>query len=297
MDNIVKSDFYGDQFRWFVGVVEDVNDPLMLGRVRVRVHGIHSPRQEDISTADLPWAQVGIPTTEGGVSGIGRKSNLLPGAEVMGYFLDGEFAQLPFVLASIPKVEYASPVQTSRFRNNSYNRENTTSTGPGTGVTGERNRFYDPQGEAYGAVGSANAEIAFNFFLGHQFTPQQSAGIVGNLMVESGPELSTTIKSAGTEQSFGIAQWNSAEAAGNRLGLLKEFASDLGKEWTDLSIQLKFIIWELENYPYLGLAPLRAAQSIEEAAVVFETKYERPSQPYRERRIAYAQDVYKRYYA
>ena len=53
--------FYGDQNRWFVGLVIDVNDPLKLDRVKVRIHGIHSESTVDIPDNDLPWAQVNIP--------------------------------------------------------------------------------------------------------------------------------------------------------------------------------------------------------------------------------------------
>ncbi|MAE54657.1 MAG: phage tail protein, partial [Porticoccaceae bacterium] len=63
--------FYGDQTRWFVGTVVDVNDPLKLDRVRVRIHGVHSSNTVDIPNQDLPWAQVNIPVTEDGSSGLG----------------------------------------------------------------------------------------------------------------------------------------------------------------------------------------------------------------------------------
>ena len=32
----------GDKFNWWFGVVEDRNDPLKLGRVRVRCYGWHT---------------------------------------------------------------------------------------------------------------------------------------------------------------------------------------------------------------------------------------------------------------
>lgn len=55
------------------GVVEDINDPLSSGRVRVRIWGIHSQNEEKnltdgIPTNELPWAEPCIPTVEGGVS-------------------------------------------------------------------------------------------------------------------------------------------------------------------------------------------------------------------------------------
>jgi hypothetical protein len=35
------SDYYGNQYKWFVGKVKDVNDPLNSNRVRVNIFGIH----------------------------------------------------------------------------------------------------------------------------------------------------------------------------------------------------------------------------------------------------------------
>lgn len=38
---MISRDYYGDTFKWGVGVVKDVNDPLNSNRVRVRIKGIH----------------------------------------------------------------------------------------------------------------------------------------------------------------------------------------------------------------------------------------------------------------
>ena len=65
MENFSK-DFYGDEFRWFLGIVEDIMDPLEMGRVRVRVFGMHSPYYKDIAVEDLPWAQVMVPAMREG---------------------------------------------------------------------------------------------------------------------------------------------------------------------------------------------------------------------------------------
>ena len=37
------------------GIVEDRNDPLKIGRVRVRIHALHTDDKQFISSADLPW--------------------------------------------------------------------------------------------------------------------------------------------------------------------------------------------------------------------------------------------------
>mgnify|MGYP001437762262 CR=1 FL=1 len=93
----------------FYGIVEDRNDPLMVGRVRVRIHGIHSENKQYIATPDLPWAQVLLPTTSAGLSGIGTQHGLIEGSTVFGFFRDGESKQDPVIThvsAGIPQKGY-----------------------------------------------------------------------------------------------------------------------------------------------------------------------------------------------
>jgi len=74
----------------FYGIVEDRQDPLKIGRVRVRIHGIHTADKSLIGTPDLPWAQVLLPTTSAGLSGLGFNSHgLVEGTTVFGFFRDG----------------------------------------------------------------------------------------------------------------------------------------------------------------------------------------------------------------
>ena len=95
--------FYGDQTRWFVGRVISIQDPLEMGRVKVRIVGIHDSKE--IRDGDLPWAQVIIPVTEGGSSGLGASTGIKEQAQVFGVFLDGVHSQLPLVVGSMPKFE------------------------------------------------------------------------------------------------------------------------------------------------------------------------------------------------
>jgi len=74
---------------YFYGIVEDRHDPLMIGRVRVRVHGVHTDDKLAIATPDLPWAQVILPPTSSGLSGIGMNSHgLVEGSTVFGFWRD-----------------------------------------------------------------------------------------------------------------------------------------------------------------------------------------------------------------
>lgn len=87
---------------FFTGICEARNDPQKLGRVKVRIFGIHSDKFETLNPDDLPWAFILIPTTESGSSGIGvSKGGIIPGTWVFGLFLDGEAKQQPLILGSI----------------------------------------------------------------------------------------------------------------------------------------------------------------------------------------------------
>ena len=55
----------------YQGVVEDRNDPLSLGRVRIRFVGLHSEDKLKIKTEDLPWAYPVQPITSAAMNGIG----------------------------------------------------------------------------------------------------------------------------------------------------------------------------------------------------------------------------------
>jgi hypothetical protein len=94
--------FLGKQFHWFIGVVEDRNDPEKAGRLRVRCLGIHTSDKNIVTTADLPWASCVLPTTSAGISGLGHSpSFIVEGSWVWGYFRDVE-CQEPVVLATLP---------------------------------------------------------------------------------------------------------------------------------------------------------------------------------------------------
>ncbi len=82
-------------FVWFMGVVEDIDDPLKINRLRVRCIGFHSDNKSEIATEDLPWAPM-----------LNSSANmsapmLNQGDWVVGFFIDGALAQQPVVLGSI----------------------------------------------------------------------------------------------------------------------------------------------------------------------------------------------------
>jgi len=273
--------FYGDHNRWFVGLVIDVNDPLKLDRVKVRIQGIHTPDTTLIPNEDLPWAQVAIPVTEGGSSGIGANSSIKPRAQVFGFFLDGKNSQMPLVIGSIPKIEsYANQsgdaIQTLPSLNNKSG-------------TGNIDLNLD---------GGSNIEKAFNFFVseeGGNYTMEQACGIIGNFCVESGPTLNPKAV-APTEGSTGIAQWNPAQSAGNRLGQLIQYSNALNLNYLTLGAQLLFTKYELETFNYLGDGPLRKTSTTRDATIVFQDLYERPNKALAqtEKRVSFAKEIFNK---
>ena len=101
-----------DGFQWFVGVVEDRQDPQKLGRVRVRCLGYHTEIHEDLKTTDLPWAHPMNPITSATVSGLGQTPlGPVEGTWVVGFFSDGADAQQPIIMGTLPGVPNQLPTK------------------------------------------------------------------------------------------------------------------------------------------------------------------------------------------
>ena len=123
-ESLLKSNFIGrDGFRWWIGQIPPIED--MSGQVdgkgwgnrfKVRIIGYHPYSEAELSNEDLPWAQCLIPTTAGsGAANVATGVQLQPGDTVLGFFLDGDNAQIPVILAtfgrtfSVPSKTYQSP--------------------------------------------------------------------------------------------------------------------------------------------------------------------------------------------
>ena len=89
--------------QFYVGVVEDRNDPLNLGRCKVRVAGIHTHDKTLLPTEDLPWAQVLQPISGGNwLNTVAPREGTVVGIQ----FMDYPDCQIPIVmgiLISIPQ--------------------------------------------------------------------------------------------------------------------------------------------------------------------------------------------------
>ena len=102
-----RTDYLGrDGYTWWVGEVEDIEDPSQIGRVKVRILGWYTGMNDEqaylkeLPTTILPWATVLLPCDQPQTKATGTTTELQPGAWVLGFFLDGEEAQLPCVLGA-----------------------------------------------------------------------------------------------------------------------------------------------------------------------------------------------------
>jgi hypothetical protein len=97
-------------FVWFFGLVEDVEDPLQVGRVRVRCHGFHAISSAVLPKEDLPWAHVIMPVTSASYQEKGTSPTFLrEGATVFGFFADGHAAQMPVIMGTLPGIPQPNP--------------------------------------------------------------------------------------------------------------------------------------------------------------------------------------------
>jgi len=107
----LRKNFIGqDGFQWWIGVVEDRNDPEKLGRCRVRIFGIHTDDIVAIPSEDLPWA---IPVYS--VNNNDSFSAPREGEYVVGFFLDGSFSQSPAILGVLPGMNRQTPPEGRGF--------------------------------------------------------------------------------------------------------------------------------------------------------------------------------------
>ena len=146
MDNITSNN--NSNFYWWFGVVEDRNDPLRLGRCRVRIIGYHTEDKELLPTEDLPWAMPVMPANSAGTSGVGwSPTGAVTGSWVVGFFADGENGQHPMFFGTVGAIP-------GGLRSNDCSpTEGPGSTGDnattdGEGVSGDAGSVRAPRGNA-----------------------------------------------------------------------------------------------------------------------------------------------------
>lgn len=98
---------------FYVGVCEDNNDPLYLGRIRIRIVGLHTENKTDLPTEDLPWADP-VMSPIGNISEVSSFTVPEKGSWIICAFYDPKL-QRPFYLGTLPRIESTQPNYDSGF--------------------------------------------------------------------------------------------------------------------------------------------------------------------------------------
>ena len=121
-ESTLKSNFIGrDGFRWWIGQIpqtasapEQANGEGWGFRYKVRILGYHPDNYSELSDEDLPWAGVMMPTTAGsGGGGFSQSARINQGDIVVGFFLDGDDAQIPVIMGAFGKTQFTPSLEPS----------------------------------------------------------------------------------------------------------------------------------------------------------------------------------------
>lgn len=116
----------------YIGIVEDRNDPLHIGRVRARVVGLHIHDKTVLPTEDLPWAMLMQPATNGtGSSPVGPAE----GTSVVIMFNDWPENQQPIVIGILGGIPQGEPVNIDKFEDTPLFKDTITPQGRKIPVT------------------------------------------------------------------------------------------------------------------------------------------------------------------
>lgn len=88
-------------FVTFLGIIEDLDDPLQQGRCRIRVFNHHD---QSIPTSDLDWAKPIMPNSSA-IEGVGVSPTWYKvGTWVVGFYIDGATRQQPLILGALDRI-------------------------------------------------------------------------------------------------------------------------------------------------------------------------------------------------
>ena len=199
--------FGRDGFFWWIGVVEDRNDPEKLGRCRVRILGYHIDNKETLPTIGLPWAMPMQPITSAALSGKGSAPvGPLEGTWVMGFFVDGADKQQPMMLGTIGGM----PAPTSGCANQSQQEKTNTADGL---KTSDGKPVLDGSGNPVQVTPQTNTQNSQN-------TPGSTVNpsITGTLPPLTAADIQTLMDAIGKKESSSIPGGAQNYATVNTLG-------------------------------------------------------------------------------
>lgn len=299
MMSVTEKHFMGrDGFHWFFGKVVDRMDPKTLGRVRVRVFGIHPIEPDDetlVPNEMLPWAFPIMPITSAGVFGVGSTPvGPVEGTYVFGFFADGADCQIPFVLGTVALGlghEVLGVIDTVQ---NAFKK------------VADATLSVDGLGQLSKSFIVKSGPIGRRLMKDLGLNDFQAAAILGNLAHESGG-VQCDIREGGSTgpcwpvntplKGYGWAQWTNTKSGQGRLNQFVEFVKtnynnyDITKDRATDDQNYAFLIYELtKGEKKSSIDALKKTTNITEATTVFMNKFEAPNAKYAalDKRINYA---------
>ena len=312
---------------FFIGVVENREDPRLEGRVQVRAFGVHGSNR-DVPTEDLPWATLIIGNHD---------VNFTPpplNAWVFGFFIDGRDAQQPMILGliptqatdlvnpevygwgAVPLEDYDRQSQGSRPRDIGLSPMSKLATGEFTNETYnealETNRVRNipiAGGGIRGHIASGNGNTAsidtgergpivasqpmpteqevYDGLRARGLSDAAARGIIANMIAESGLDPDINEISPLVEGSRG--GYGLIQWTGPRRRALEAEAARRGVPVNDLDFQLDYLMIELQTTERASYNSLLGATDAVDAAVIFSQENLRPGIPNLPKRISEAE--------
>lgn len=161
-----------------------------------------------------------------------------------------------------------------------------SSIGAGNGTVAGSQRSDKGIGVGQKVSGSSNRAKVWNMLTGEGFSAKAAAGIIGNLMQESGVNPNSS-QSGGPGR--GIMQWS----AGERWASLQKWSHSKGLKARDLETQVQFMVKEMRDYGVLG--KMKRMDDVNDATLFFENKMERAGSPNMENRYKYAREALRQF--
>jgi len=161
--------------------------------------------------------------------------------------------------------------------------------------------FLQGAGSSSFLSGDTIAEQVWNYLIEAGFTEEATAGVMGNIHQESGGFNPAIVENGGSGQGIGLCQWSYG-----RRTKLENFAAARGKSWTEVEVQLEYLVLEIQGGSggevedgFNGNNALRnqwqTAETPEQAAIAFEQGFERAGIPMMQNRINWANTYYQQF--
>lgn len=156
-------------------------------------------------------------------------------------------------------------------------------------------------GSTISLTGKNNLEKIYNYFRGKELSPEQSAGIIGNIAVESGGDPENIQDPAGRTKDpstitsgWGLIQWT----PGTKIIKLLEDAN-INTPVYELGTQLELIWWHMNFTSPTGVqnmyAQFKNVTTVEQATIEFEDKVEGAGTPNIDIRITKAKEALREF--